>query len=249
MDRRHGVQSALLSTRLTDAKAGLRHRRPDHVAAKLSALTVAAALVARQRDGRGRHLEIAQSDVVLHHLAASAALVRLRPGTVTAGGDQRGLFHGLFPCAGNDEGCVIDARDEREVDMIRRTVAAPPGSHDLHEHVTMWTAARSPTDVAETLQRAGVPAASMVRLPDLLDDPQLRARGTYTTLHHPLPDGHLPTENVAAPFELHTPAPVRPAPLSGEHTVEICTDGLGMSADQVMDLARTNTRTNWWRYR
>jgi crotonobetainyl-CoA:carnitine CoA-transferase CaiB-like acyl-CoA transferase len=163
--------------------------------------------VARERDGRGRHLEIAQSDVVLHQLAASAALVRLRPGTVTA------------------------------------------GSHDLHEHVTMWTAARSPTDVAETLQRAGVPAAGMVRLPDLLDDPQLRARGTYPTLHHPLHDGHLPTENVAAPFEPHTPAPVRPAPLSGEHTVEICTDVLGMSTDQVMDLARTNTRTNWWRYR
>jgi crotonobetainyl-CoA:carnitine CoA-transferase CaiB-like acyl-CoA transferase len=155
--RRHGVQSALLSTRLTDAKAaGCDIAVPITWQPKLSALTVAAALVARERDGRGRHLEIAQSDVVLHQLAASAALVRLRPGTVTA------------------------------------------GSHDLHEHVTMWTAARSPTDVAETLQRAGVPAAGMVRLPDLLDDPQLRARGTYT--------------------------------------VEICTDVLGMSADQVMDL-------------
>jgi crotonobetainyl-CoA:carnitine CoA-transferase CaiB-like acyl-CoA transferase len=214
---------------------------PDHVAARLGALTVAAALLARERDGRGRHLEIAQSDVVLHQLAAFAALEGLRPGSVTASGNRgpgmSGLLSGVFPCAGDDEWCVIDARDERELESVRRIVSAPSDRHPdtgLHEYVATWTAGLSPADAAQALQSVGVPAAGMVRLPELLDDPQLRARGTYTTMRHPLLDGELPAENVAAPFERLTAAPAGPAPLSGEHTVEICTEVLGLDSSRLL---------------
>ncbi|MFE9231371.1 CoA transferase [Streptomyces massasporeus] len=213
---------------------------PDHVAARLGALTIAAALLARERTGRGAHLEIAQSDVVLHQFAVLAALEGLRPGSAAADADVgTALFGGVFACAGDDEWCVIDVRNGREAELLRRATAAPPDSQvdgDLHEHVAKWTAERPPAEVAETLQGYGIPAAAMTRQPELLDDPQSRARGTFTTMRHPLLDGELPAENVAAPYGQLTPPPSRPAPLSGEHTVDVCTEVLRLTPERVRDL-------------
>jgi crotonobetainyl-CoA:carnitine CoA-transferase CaiB-like acyl-CoA transferase len=200
---------------------------PDHVAAKLGALTVAAALLARTRTGRGAHVEIAQSDVVLHQFAALAALEGLRPGSVTATGNA----DTVFACAGDDEWCVIDSG---ESDLLHRICGAPPDGI-LPEYLAKWTAGHPPTEVAETLQQHGIPAAPMVRLPELLDDPQLHARKTFTTMRHPLL-GDLPSENVTAPFGSFAGPELRPAPLSGEHTTEICTEVLGLTAAQAQDL-------------
>ncbi|GAB3141476.1 CoA transferase [Amycolatopsis stemonae] len=186
---------------------------PDHVAAKLGALTVAAALLARDRTGRGAHLEIAQSDVVLHQFAALAALEGLRRGAAAAGNADT-----VFACAGDDEWCVIDTPE------------------DDGDHLAKWAAGLSPAEVTESLQAQGIPAAPMVRLPELLDDPQLHARQTFTTMRHPLLEDELPAENVAAPFSRLTSPAVRPAPMSGEHTAEICTEVLGLTIRQVDDL-------------
>ncbi|WP_020661481.1 CaiB/BaiF CoA-transferase family protein [Amycolatopsis benzoatilytica] len=200
---------------------------PDHVAAKLGALTVAAALLARERTGRGAHLEIAQSDVVLHQFAALAALAGLRSGSAAAGNADT-----VFACAGDDEWCVIDTR---AAEALREVCGAPPDG-DLAEYVAKWTAGRAPAEAAEILQEQGIAAAPMVRQPELLDDPQLRARNTFTTMRHPLLDGALPMENVAAPFERLTVPPSRPAPLSGENTVEICEDVLGLPPEETRAL-------------
>src|SRR3546814_3987309 len=88
---------------------------PDHVAAKVGAISVAAILLARQGSGHGASIELGQSDVVLHQLAAFAALESLQPGSVTAVGNSgRELFGGVFACAGDDEWCVIEARTEKD---------------------------------------------------------------------------------------------------------------------------------------
>lgn len=208
---------------------------PDHVAARLGALSVASALLARSRDGRGRHLQMAQSDVVLHQLADLALLESLRPGTVSAVGNRgRELFGGVFACAGDDEWCVVDARTPDEVEVLRATVQA--GERDLADAVTAWTAARSPAEVGEELQRRGLPAAPMLRLPELLDDPQLAHRGTYTTLDHPLLEQTLPAEDPTAAYERLDAPTLGPAPLAGADTESICRELLGLDEDDLADL-------------
>ncbi|SDK65511.1 Crotonobetainyl-CoA:carnitine CoA-transferase CaiB [Nocardioides sp. YR527] len=208
---------------------------PDHVAARLGALSVAAALLARSRDGRGRHLQMAQSDVVLHQLADLALLESLRPGSASAVGNRgREVFGGVFACAGDDEWCVIDARDPAEVELLREAVAA--GEQDLADAVSAWTAVRSPAEVGEELQRRGLPAAPMLRLPELLDDPQLAHRGTYTTLSHPLLEQTLPAEDAASAYERLEVPTLGPAPLAGADTESICRDLLGLDEDDLADL-------------
>ena len=65
-------------------------------------------------------------------------------------------------------------------------------------------------------------------------DPQLRARGFYTELEHPLL-GRYKIQGI--PFKLSkTPAEIsRPAPLIGQHTREVLTELLGLSLQDIRD--------------
>jgi crotonobetainyl-CoA:carnitine CoA-transferase CaiB-like acyl-CoA transferase len=206
---------------------------PDHVAAKVGALAVAAALHSRETSGRGARIELAQSDVVLHQLAAYAALESLDPGSVEAVGNRgRELFGGLFACAGDDDWCVIEARTTEELAVLRQAVGAD-GVDDLSPAVAAWTATRSPRDVMVTLQGVDVPVAAMLRLPELLEDEQLAHRATFTTMSHPQFDHTLPAESVASPYAALSAPDHSPAPAVGAHTREILTKVLALAEDEV----------------
>ncbi|GAA3527998.1 CoA transferase [Nocardioides daeguensis] len=214
---------------------------PDHVAARVAALAVAAALVDRARSGRGHRVEVAQSDVVLHQLGTLAAHESLVPGTARAVGNRgRALFGGVFACAGDDEWVVLDARDATELAALEALVGSAPGADEgvLAKAVGAWSETLTPVEAADALQAAGLPAAPMLRLPELLDDAQLAHRGTYRPLVHPLIADPLPSENTAAPYtHLVEPDP-SPAPLPGQHTRAIARDVLGLddaTIDRLVD--------------
>jgi crotonobetainyl-CoA:carnitine CoA-transferase CaiB-like acyl-CoA transferase len=204
---------------------------PDHVAARVGALAVAAALVDRTRSGRGHRVEVAQSDVVLHQLGTLAAHESLEPGAARAVGNRgRALFGGIFPCAGDDEWVVLDARDAAEVVALETLVGSDPGADEgvLSKVVAAWSETLTPAEAADALQAAGLPSAPMLRLPELLEDAHLAHRGTYRPLVHPLIADPLPSENTASPYtSLVEPDPT-PAPLPGEHTRAIAREVLGL---------------------
>ena len=99
--------------------------------------------------------------------------------------------------------------------------------------VSEWTSNRDKTVVADALQRAGVPAAPMNRAVDVLADPQLTFRKVFSDMTHPLFDEPMPTETGPAPYIHIPPAELRPAPMPGEHTREICQKLLAMDADEI----------------
>lgn len=209
---------------------------PDHVAAKVAAVGVAAVLLDREQTGRGGHVEVGQSDVVLHQLAPYAAQESLDPGSIQAQGNRKRVaFGGLYACAGDDEWAVIEARDETEIDLLRKAIGAPDGA-DLEASVSAWAAAHRPREVMEVLQAAGVPAAAMHRLDEIAGDPQLVARGTFTRMHHPALELELPTENTAAPFGRLSLPPPAPAPAVAEHTRVVLADVLGLDGRAIDEL-------------
>jgi crotonobetainyl-CoA:carnitine CoA-transferase CaiB-like acyl-CoA transferase len=98
--------------------------------------------------------------------------------------------------------------------------------------VSEWTRARDKTEVAQLLQQAGVPAAPMNRAVDMLADPQISHRKLFSDMVHPLFDVPIPSERSPAPYT-HIPlAELRPAPVPGEHTREICQKVLAMDAEE-----------------
>ncbi|OBI74794.1 CoA transferase [Mycobacterium sp. E740] len=204
---------------------------PDHVAARITAVAALAALIRRDRTGQAAHVHVSQAEAAVHQLAAryvtEAALARHLPVLDDAAG------HGVYPCAGEDEWCVISLRDDAD----RAALQSLTGGVDTAQ----WTRARDKTAVAALLQEAGIPAAPMNRAIDVPTDPQVVYRKVFAGMAHPLFDEPMLSETGPAPYTNIPPAQMRPAPMPGEQTREICRRDIGMSADETDRLIADGT--------
>ena len=102
---------------------------PDHYGARLCAAAVLAALVRRRRTGAGARLEVAQAELIINQFADVFA------GVPPAGAGA------VYPCAGDDEWCVIAPADDAQRSALRRVAGERPAE---------WTRARPPREVMET---------------------------------------------------------------------------------------------------
>ncbi|MFC9981070.1 CoA transferase [Gordonia sp. NPDC127522] len=219
---------------------------PDHVAARVAAFGIVALLVRRHRTRSGGTVSVSQAEVILAqnadlYAAASVGLAANPPSTI----------RDVFPCRGDDEWVVIDIRTSGELAALRTVLAdakvtvdsAVSTDGDVESHarrieadLAAWTLTRTPREAAEALQSAGVPAAQMNRLTELLDDEHLRARKAFRMAHHPHIRRPMPSENTPAHFRRIPDVRLEPAPLSGEHTRTIVHDLLGLDDQEVDSL-------------
>jgi crotonobetainyl-CoA:carnitine CoA-transferase CaiB-like acyl-CoA transferase len=178
-----------------------------------AALALVAALEHRSRTGEGQLVEVPLVEVATA-VTADQVIRRSRDGELLG---RRGE-HGVYRCAGDDRWVAVD----ESADPL-----AP-------ERRAAWCASRDPDGAAAELRAQGIPAAAMVLAFETLDDPQLRARGFFETVEHPVVGPH---EYPTWPMRL-SGGPHRwwtgPAPLLGQHNDEVLRD-LGLDDD---DLAR-----------
>jgi crotonobetainyl-CoA:carnitine CoA-transferase CaiB-like acyl-CoA transferase len=222
---------------------------PDHYAARVTAITALAALIGRRRSGGGAEIATSQAEAILMQTGKLLVEESLRPGAVQATGNagRHAAPWGIYPCAGDDEWCVVTVRDDDDWRRLRSALGDPEWAAgedlatttgrlarraEIDERLTAWTRERRPREVTSTLQAAGVPAGFMQRAAEYEDDPQLQARDFLRTFEQP---GLEPMAIEHAPFRSELiPAPANaPAPEPGEHTREICTGLLGMDPDDV----------------
>jgi crotonobetainyl-CoA:carnitine CoA-transferase CaiB-like acyl-CoA transferase len=156
--------------------------------------------------------------------------------------------HAVHPCAGDDEWCVISIRSDDD----RAALSAAMGREELPSdreallaEIASWTIGLAPEVVAEQLQLAGVPAGAMRRPPDVLADPQILLRGVFGDMVHPLLEAALPSETNCAIYRNIPAAELRPAPMPGEHTREICRDLLAMDAGEIERLIADGVLFSW----
>jgi len=222
---------------------------PDHYAARVTAITALAALIGRRRSGRGAEISTSQAETILMQISTLLVEEALRPGAIQATGNvgRHAAPWGVYPCAGDDEWCVVTVRDDDDWRRLRKALGDPDWAAgedlatmtgrlarraEIDEQLTAWTRERPPREVTAALQEAGVPAGFMQRADDYEDDPQLQARDFFRVFEQP---GLTPMAIENAPFRSERiPAPANaPAPEPGEHTREICTGLLGVDADEV----------------
>ena len=206
---------------------------PDHVAARLTAVAALAAMIAREHTGTGAHVHIPQAEAAVNQLTTAYVTEAARTAGVPVTEDE--AIHGVYPCAGDDEWCVISVRSDAD----RAALAQVMGRHELPRErapfitaVSEWTRARDKADVAEMLQQAGIPAGPMNRAVDVPADPQVVFRQLYADMAHPLFDAPMLSETGPAPYTRIPAAELRPAPMPGEQTRQICQEVLGLSADE-----------------
>ncbi|BBX96515.1 CaiB/BaiF CoA transferase family protein [Mycobacterium lacus] len=218
---------------------------PDHMVGRITSIAALAALIHRDRTGAGAHVHISQAEVAVNQLDTLFTHAALGAGTAEIRDDTS--VHAVYPCAGDDEWCVISIESDGDWRCAASVMERPELADDarfatgqsrvvnrkeLVALVSAWTHTRTPAQVAQAMQSAGVAAGPMNRPPDLLEDPQLIERKVLRDMVHPLINHPLPTETGPAPFRHIPPAPQRPAPLPGQDTREICRKLLGMSAEE-----------------
>jgi len=118
-----------------------------------------------------------------------------------------------------------------------RTAAGRRAAHDaLDAHLAAWAADRDAAEAAEALTAAGVPAARVVPPPDVLDNPQIAARGFTEYLDHPVA-GTQPLPAMPVRFASR-PGPWfdRPAPTLGQHNDEVLGALPGVDPERLAEL-------------
>jgi crotonobetainyl-CoA:carnitine CoA-transferase CaiB-like acyl-CoA transferase len=216
----------------------------------LCAFSIVSALHYRRRTGKGQHIDLALLDslvVALDNLGERYTVggeLLTRAGNVSFGGSSSGVYpttdgHVAIAAGASDavwrRFCEVIGRADLTRDPAFATAAARRDRRDaVAAIIQAWTGRRPKAEVVRVLSTAGVPAAPVNTVAEMVADPQVQAREMFVEREHPV-YGRL--KLTGTPLKLsETPGRVRTlAPMPGEHNEEIFCGLLGHSKD---DLAR-----------
>src|SRR5258707_8796062 len=220
----------------------------------LLAFSIVSALYQRNQTGKGRQLQVAMQDSVMHY-SRGMFMNQARTGKAAprqpAGGNAP---HGIYPCkpeGANDYVYLLTSRANPEhwprlLKLIGREDLIGDPRYDtadarlkceaeVDELVAGWTRQRTKHEAMAQLSAVGVPAGAVLDSMDLTNEPSFRERGILQTMTHGEREMTMPTWPVR--FD-GVPTEVKSAPLLGEHTAEVLADWLGLDADAVAGLRR-----------
>jgi len=168
---------------------------------------------------------------------------------------ERGAPWGAYPCAGEQQWCVITTRDDADWKKLRAALGEPEWAmkpeletaegrfaeqDEIDEQLSRWTSERTKLDVTSSLQMFGVPAAPMLTGTDQISDPHFQARG-YPRWIEQQDLGWISMEGPAFRASGMSDVRISQAPRVGEHTREICRDRLGMQSAEIEELVNAGT--------
>lgn len=223
---------------------------PDKVTALTAAQAMTAALLARERTGKGQHLRLSMLDSVIAFLwpegmarytylgddvgqsrppEARDLVFATRDGWMTAGTVALGEWQAFCRAVGRSE-WAEDPRFRSAAGLVKHADARLA----LMEEVLRE---RTTAEWLEILDAAGVPCAPILTREAMLEHPQVRANGLVEESDAPS-TGRMRQPRPAERLE-GTPSSLRrAAPLLGEHGGELLAEA-GLGADEIAGLRET----------
>lgn len=222
----------------------------DIATGMLAVQAILAALIARQRTGRGQRLDIAMLDAV-------TALLTYQASIVFAGGSAPGRMgnrhpsiapYDTFPSADGD--FVLAVGNDHQFGRVAALVGEPGLATDrrfatnaarvsncdaLRAILVRAFASRRRDDVLRDLTAMGVPCGAVRSVAEALADPQLTAREMIVPLEHATIG---PVRVLGTPLKFsETPASVRmPPPTLGQHSDDILESDVGLTPAAIAEL-------------
>ncbi|MGH7785898.1 MAG: CaiB/BaiF CoA transferase family protein [Candidatus Binatia bacterium] len=220
----------------------------DSISPRFAAVAVGAALLHRARTGAGAYIDVSQVETGVYGLSewllayAASGVSRGRIG-------NRSLYaapHGVFPCAGEERWIAIAVHDDDDWQRLVRAMGAPAWAtaaelatvagrlravDALEQQLAVWTRPQDAGRLAAQLQAAGIDAALVADMQDLLKDPQLADRGHFTELEHPVV-GRYVVEANGLRFSDSPMQFTRPAPLLAADSDEAYCTHVGLSREE-----------------
>jgi formyl-CoA transferase len=226
----------------------------DQIAPLFAVTAILAALRVRDLTGEGQLIEVSMLDCLLslvwdepiEYLAQLGSavrvgnqLLRMAPwnsyrvldGSVVICVAHAGQWHRLTEVMGRPD-LATDPRFE-SVELRLANVKA------LDAEIGRWSSGRTRHEVVSACQTMGIPCGPVNELSDLLDDPHISQRGLLKPLPHPT-QGKVNSalaSDYPVRFSSFTASLEQPAPMLGQHNHQILSELLGLSDDDVRQLA------------
>jgi crotonobetainyl-CoA:carnitine CoA-transferase CaiB-like acyl-CoA transferase len=222
---------------------------------------VFAALVAlrhREVTGQGSLVEVTMVEAALN-IASPVVIERSAYGKSLHRGGNRSWSdapQGVYPCAGDESWVAITVESDQDWSALRdvldagellsspalqETTGRRAAADHLDKVIESWTRKRSREHVVNALQAMGVTCAAVTLGPDLLAQPQLKARGFYEELRHPVAGAlHIP----GLPFKVQSRGAQGwlrvPAPTFGQDNAEVLSAVCELPNEVIDQLARSS---------
>ena len=224
----------------------------DPIAGVHAAVAVLAALRRLRETGVGAFIDLSQQETLLAQ--NSEMLVKHSIDQLPTGREGNKTFghapHGYYPSRDNDEWIAIAAPDQAAWKALQSTLESPDlgdakfatnelrleHRDELDELLDKATARHDKHELADSLARAGVIAAPVLRFAELQADPHITARGVFEEVDH-LEVGPRLYPRMPLTIDGEPLLTTRPTPLFAQHNREVFGDLLGMSAEELQELA------------
>lgn len=214
-----------------------------------AAFAVLAALRHRRLTGKGQFIGLSEREaltVLIGEQVVGYSMNHVVPRPM--GNDHPFIApHGCYPCKGEDKWVAIAVASNEEWTALCRAMGKPELAADekfsdrssrwrnrqeLDGVISGWTRERTHYEAMHLLQAAGVRAGAVLNVPEMLEDPQYRAREFFPTVEHPEAGVH-PHPGVSWKLS-RTPGGIkRPAPRFAEHNEYVFHELLGIAAKEM----------------
>jgi CoA:oxalate CoA-transferase len=247
--------SGLMSVTGDQQSAPLRVGYPvaDTMGGITAAYAIAAALYRRERSGEGEFIDVSMLEstiVAMAWVVSNWLIAGVRPqalGNENMTASPSGAFRtgqGLLNIAANQQqqfetlcrligrsALVVDPRFAARQDRLQNRYA-------LRDEIEMALASKSASEWSRLMNDSGVPAGEVLDVPQVLQHPQVVARGLLRTFED-VAQVDRAVSVVRAGFRLGSgdPAPATPPPTLGADTKQLLAD-LGYSKTDIEELAR-----------
>ncbi len=205
------------------------------------------ALYDRERTGLGQHIDLALMDGVLGMLVYELQLAQFPrdvPRLLYRPVRAKDGFVMVAPVSRKNLAALSAVIGDPDVDLeakFGRVRQREDNWKDLLAVISKWTAERTAAECEEILMAAGVPCARYRSVTEVLDDPQLAARGTFQRLGEK-DDTFLVTNLPYRLSRARTQARSLLATL-GQHTREVLRDVLGYSPERAESTAKARSQS------
>ena len=220
----------------------------DSISPRYGVVAIGAALLHRARTGAGAYLDVSQVETGVYGLGEWLLAYAASGRTFGRAGNRspHAAPHGVFPCAGADRWIAIAIHDDGDWRRLVQAMGAPAWAtasalatldgrqrdiEGLERRLAAWSAPQEAAALAAALQAAGIDAAAVADMQDVVNDAQLAHRGHFTELTHPVVGRYvveaMGTRYSAAPMRF-----TRPAPLLAADSREAYCELLGMSGEE-----------------
>ena len=230
--------------------SGVMHTDP--VSGMFGYASLLIAMHHRNRTGEGQLIDLSQQETSVHLITRQLMEYNTTGAVPRRQGNRDGLMapHGNFPCRGRDSWVAIAVRSNSEWRSLCEVMDRPDLASDprystlygrtehlnqLEQAVEEWTSGQEADTVMDKLQAVGIPSAPVSNAAQVLENPQLNARGFFDDVIHPLTGTY---RHTGTPWRLtHSPRkPRHPAPMLGQHSVQVFRNLLGIPDKEIASL-------------